>query len=165
MTHKEKEIGFFFKIAVFLKGVDAVLELVGGALALLVPPAAVTWIVTVLTRKELIEDPHDIIAAPLLHAAEHYAISGSTFLAVYLFAHGIIKVFLVVGLLKNKLWAYPAALAVLGLFMLYQTYQYYNTHSLVMLGLTIFDAVVVWLIWREYVIQRARHSEQNTKFA
>lgn len=147
------KIGFFFRVAVFLKGVDAVLEFVGGTLALLVPPTAVTWIITILTRKELIEDPHDLIASSLLHVAGNYAIGGSVFLALYLFAHGIVKIFLVIGLLKNKLWVYPTALVVLGFFMLYQIYQYYNTHSLVMLGLTLFDVVVVWLIWREYQIQ------------
>ncbi len=153
---KEKEINFFFRIAVFLKGVDAILELIGGTFAILAPPITVTWVMTLLTRHELIEDPHDIIATFLLHTAEHYAISGSTFVALYLFAHGFIKVFLVIGLLKNKLWVYPTALIVLGSFILYQVYQYSYTYSFIMLGLTIFDLAVVWLIWREYRVQR-RH--------
>ncbi len=165
LTRKEKEIGLFFRIAVFLKGLDALLELVGGTLALLVPPGVVIWGMTLLTRHELIEDPHDIVATFLLHGAQHYAISGSAFVAIYLFAHGFVKVFLVIGLLKNKIWAYPTALVVLGLFMLYQMYRYIYAHSLIMLGLTIFDLAVVWLIWREYLVQRAHIPSKKNNFS
>ncbi|HQU08002.1 MAG: hypothetical protein B7X04_03230 [Parcubacteria group bacterium 21-54-25] len=158
LTHSEREVGFFFRLSVFLKGVDAVLEIVGGVLAFLVSPTTVAWLVDVLTRKELIEDPHDKIVGLLRQAAEHYSITGSTFLALYLLAHGLVKIFLVVGLLKNKMWAYPVSLVVLGMFMVYQLYRYSYSHSLLMLGLTIFDLIVVWLIWREYLIQRRHHS-------
>ncbi len=152
--HKEKAITLFFHIGVFLKGMDAVLELSGGLLVLLIPPVAISSVMKALTYRELLEDPHDVVAAFLLHAAQQYAITGSTFVAFYLFAHGLIKIVLVVGLLKNKIWAYPTALIVLGAFMLYQLYRFTFFHSLIMLGLTIFDFFVVWIIWREYLIQR-----------
>lgn len=156
-THSEKRIRLLFRVGVFFKGIDAALELIGGVLALLISPATVTWLVTALTRRELIEDPHDLVVAALMHATQHYAITGNTFLALYLLAHGIVKIFLVVGLLKNKLWAYPVSLVVLGVFMVYQIYRYSYSHSLLMLALTIFDLAVVWLIWREWLIQKKYH--------
>jgi uncharacterized membrane protein len=63
---------------------------------------------------------------------------------------------LVVGLLRGKLWSYPASLAALGLFMVYQVYRYSYTHSFGLLVLTVFDAAVMVLIWHEWKIVR-RH--------
>jgi hypothetical protein len=42
--------------------------------------------------------------------------------AVYLSAHGIVKIVLVIALLLNKLWAYPWMIVVLVLFIGYQSY-------------------------------------------
>ena len=58
--------------------------------------------------------------------------------------------FLVAGLLRGKLWVYPAALWFLAAFAGYQSYRFALDHSLALLALTIVDLVVMWLIWREY---------------
>jgi uncharacterized membrane protein len=50
--------------------------------------------------------------------------------AFYLLSHGLVKVLLVAGLLREKLWAYPASLIVLSAFIAYQTYRYSSTHSI-----------------------------------
>ena len=63
---------------------------------------------------------------------------------------------LVVGLLREKLWAYPASLIVLTLFVLYQLYRFSYTHGLGLIVLTLFDIVVMGLIWHEYGLMR-RH--------
>jgi uncharacterized membrane protein len=56
---------------------------------------------------------------------------------------------LVVGLLRGKLWSYPASLVALGAFMAYQVYRYSYTYSAGLLVLTVFDAIVMVLIWHE----------------
>ncbi|BCG83133.1 hypothetical protein MesoLj113b_66750 [Mesorhizobium sp. 113-3-3] len=48
--------------------------------------------------------------------ASNFSVSTQHFYAFYLLSHGIVKLALVVALLKNKLWAYPSSLIVLGLF-------------------------------------------------
>jgi uncharacterized membrane protein len=58
--------------------------------------------------------------------------------------------FLVAGLLRNKLWAYPASLVVLGLFIAYQFYRFSYTHGAGLIVLTVFDIIVMGLIWHEY---------------
>ena len=63
---------------------------------------------------------------------------------------------LVIGLLKNKLWAYPASLIALGLFVLYQLYRFSYTHGAGLIVLTVFDLLVMSLIWHEYRLVR-RH--------
>jgi uncharacterized membrane protein len=67
-----------------------------------------------------------------------------------------VKVALVVGLLKEKLWAYPASLVVMSLFVLYQLYRFSYTHGFGLIVLTVFDVIVMILIWHEYGLMR-RH--------
>jgi uncharacterized membrane protein len=64
------------------------------------------------------------------------------------------KLLLVVGLLRGKLWSYPASLVALGAFMAYQVYRYSYTYSAGLLVLTVFDAIVMVLIWHEWRVMR-----------
>jgi uncharacterized membrane protein len=80
----------------------------------------------------------------------------AVFVALYLLTRGLIKCFLVFALLKNVLWAYPASLVVLGLFVLYQLYEIFTAGSVFVIAITLFDLVVMYFIWREWTIVRAR---------
>ena len=81
------------------------------------------------------------------------------FAGVYLVIHGLVKLFLVAGLLRNRLWAYPLSLWFLGVFIAYQCYRYTHTHSLWLVFLTVFDLAVVFLIWREYQWRKQTEGE------
>ncbi len=151
----ERTITELFRISILLKGANALLEIVGGTLALLIPPSVVTAVASYLTQGELGEDPHDFFATHLLQWTQHFWVGGALFAALHLLSHGIVKFALVVGLWRNKLWAYPASLVVFGLFILYQVYLFELNHSPLLVGLSIFDLIVMWLIWREYQIVRA----------
>ena len=144
-----------FEVGIILKGLDGVLEVIGGLLLLVVSPATIDRIVTGLTQHELSEDPHDFLATHLLKTAHGLTGSAVLFGAVYLLAHGLVKVVLVAALLKNQLWAYPWTIAFLGVFIVYQLYRLSLKPSVGLTALTIFDAVIAWLTWREYRKQLA----------
>lgn len=72
---------------------------------------------------------------------------------------GLVKVVLVVALLMNKLWAYPWLIVVLLLFIGYQVYRIVLDPTPGLIALTVFDAVIVALTWREYREQRRRRHE------
>jgi uncharacterized membrane protein len=143
-----------FEIGILLKGLDGVLELIGGALLLVVSPATINRITGALTQHELSEDPHDVIATHLLRISHGLTGSAVGFAAAYLLLHGIVKVVLVLALLRNKLWAYPWMIAFLVAFICYQLYRIALDVTLGLTALTIFDAIIVWLTWREYHKQR-----------
>ena len=145
-----------FEIGIILKGLDGVLELVGGVLLLTVSPASINKVVQALTQHELSENPHDFIATELLHVSHSLTASATGFAAVYLLLHGIVKVALVAAVLRNKLWAYPWTIAFLLAFIGYQLYRIALSPSIGFIALTIFDAVVTALTWREYRRNRAR---------
>jgi uncharacterized membrane protein len=139
-----------FEIGIILKGLDGVLEVIGGLLLLVVSPATIDRMVTNLTQHELSEDPHDFLATHLLRTAHGLTGSAVLFGAVYLLAHGLVKVILVTALLKNQRWAYPWTIAFLGVFIVYQLYRLSFHPSVGLTGLTIFDTVIAWLTYREY---------------
>jgi uncharacterized membrane protein len=144
-----------FEVGIVLKGLDGVLEVLGGLLLLLVSPAAINRIATTLTQHELSQDPHDFIATHLLRTAHGLTGSAVRFGALYLLSHGIVKIVLVAALLKNKLWAYPWMLAFLGAFIVYQVYRLAFRPSFGLAALTVFDAFIAWLTYREYRRQLA----------
>lgn len=129
---------------------DGLLEVIGGALVLVVKPRTLYNIVMALLNHELSEDPSDIIANSLIYVAHHFSVETQVFVSLYMLSHGIIKIFLVVSLWQGKLWSYPTAIVFFILFILYQGYRYSYTHSYWLIFLTIVDLFVVLLTWVEY---------------
>ncbi len=152
----EYRIHQIFQVSVLLKGAHAALECLSGAVLALISTSTIVNLVNALTQEELLADPNDFIATHLLAAAQNLSVATKHFYAFYLLSHGVVKLFLVVGLLKGKLWAYPASLVVMGLFILYQLYRYSYTHGAGLIVLTVFDVFVVGLVWHEYSLMR-RH--------
>lgn len=150
----ERRIHQIFELSIWLKGAHALIECVGGILLYIVTTDAIASWVNTFTQEELIEDPNDFIAGYLSQMASHFSVASKEFYAFYLLSHGLIKLLLVVGLLRGKQWSYPASLAALGAFMFYQVYRYSYTHSFGLLVLTVFDAVVMVLIWHEWKVVR-----------
>jgi len=152
----ERRIHQVFELSVLLKGAHAVIECIGGVVLALMPPGTIAALVNTWTQDELIEDPNDRIAAHLLAWAQDISVATQHFYAFYLLSHGVVKVLLVVGLLRGKLWSYPASLVALVLFIAYQLYRFSFTHSPGLIALTVFDVVMMWLIWHEWRVVR-RH--------
>ena len=143
-----------FRISLVLKGVDGLLELVGGILLLLVTPGQISSLVRTLTQHELSVDSGDLLATAARHAADSLTVSASTFAAAYLLLHGLVKIVLVWAVLKDYLWAYPWMIAFLLVFIVFQSYRITVSFSWALVLLTLFDVLIVWLTWREYRIRR-----------
>lgn len=159
-----------YYIGIAIKGFDGAVEFLAGA-ALLVSPTIV----------------HDVLSAVVGHAAAHDSMlwrwigeyvgrldndlqrAGLTFLIIFLLGHGIVKLVLVYCLLRRIVWAYPYALGVLGLFLLYQlivTLQ--DPGSLGLWFFCILDAAIIWLVWGEWKdlreeVERGARPRKNTE--
>jgi uncharacterized membrane protein len=115
-------------------------------------------LVGAITQHELAEGRRDAIANYLLHAAQSFSVSTQHFTAIYLLSHGIIKLWLIAGLLRKRLWYYPAAILIFGLFIVYQLYRFSFTYSVLLLLITALDLLVIILTWQE--AKYLRHSLQ-----
>jgi len=144
-----------FRTGITMKGVDGLLEALGGVLLWFIKPPAMGRALRVLSLHELSRDPHDFIGIHLLHISARLAHSDPTFASIFLLTHGLTKAALAVALWLNELWAYPLAIFVFSLFSAYQIYRFSHTHSIALLVITVFDVSIIWLTWEEYGVQRA----------
>jgi uncharacterized membrane protein len=150
----ERRIHQIFEISILLKGAHALIECAGGIALAFVSTRTIVDLVNRFTQEELVEDPKDFVATHLLAWAQGFSVQTEHFYAFYLLSHGVVKLFLVAGLLRNRLWSYPAALVVMGLFIVYQLYRYFANGGAGLIVLTVFDLFVIALIWHEYRLMR-----------
>lgn len=138
------KIHIAFEIGVILKGLNGLIELIGGVLMLVFPPSAIRkFIVDLSHRPEF---------------AEKLSSHDERFAAIYLLSHGIIKAVLVYGLLKDQVWAFPWAIAIFTAFGVYQMVHYFVQPSVWMIVLTVLDVFVILLTIAEW--RRLTHARR-----
>lgn len=158
----EKRISLYFHISILVKGAISLAEVLVGTALLFIPVSYFLNLLAAYAEAELREDSGGFIAGTLLHLAQQALLASGLFIALYILSRGLIKVLLIWAMLKNQLWAYPASLGVLGLFVIYQLYQVATLGSYAIAALTAFDLIVMYFIWREYqVLQFESSSKVN----
>lgn len=159
--HPKGSLDDLFEIGLLLKGLDGLVETVSGLALLIIRPEHIAHWAQRITAPELAEDPHDFIATHIAHWANNFTKQAAVFAAVYLLAHGLVKVVLVFEVLRNHLWAYPALILVTAAFIVYQLIHLVRVPSAGFVVLTAFDFVIIYLTSREYAKQRAIRSERT----
>ena len=149
-TNQKNSTHVFFEAGIILKGLDGLLEIIGGLLLLVIKPETINKTIAFLTQHELSQDPKDFIANYFLKIASHISPNSILFASIYLFSHGIVKIIIILSLLAKKLWAYPTAIIFFTFFIIYQLYRFAITHSLWLILLSIFDILIIILTWLEY---------------
>ncbi len=143
-----------FQAGVALKGLQGLIEAAGGAVLLVADNAAVRHLIQVVTQVELNHNPREALAAYVLKLGQELSLGTQHFYALYFMAHGLVKLFLVAALLRDRPWSYPAALAMLSLFVLYQFVRLAGDWSWTLALLTGIDLVVIGLIYWQYRTER-----------
>lgn len=142
---QEKNIHRIFAIGLVLKGINAFLGMIGSLFFLIT--GSLTSLLQFVIQTEI----------------PYFSAYAQLFISFYLFIHSVIKIVLIVGLLKNKLWAYQAGLIIFSLFAVYQIVSILISFSFFMTVITIIDLIVIWLTWHEYKIvkKQALHSQSS----
>jgi len=139
-THK------LFRFGISVKGIDGILESIGGLFLIFLKPGRFTSIISQVFSHELSEDPADLIANYLLNVSP----SGQRFSAAYMIIHGLVKIGIVWGLWKGYRKAYPIAAIVLGIMILFEVARYVKTGSIVLLAFIAVDIIILALMRSEY---------------
>jgi len=148
---EKKAIDKLFLTSMIIKAGAAVFEIGTGIATLFLTTNEVLRVTQLLVQGKLDADPDDFFANYVLDLASRFVPGQSNwFLFFYLVGHGVVNMFLVIALLRKKIWAYPLSLVIFGSFLVYEGWQVFFTHSLFMSAFTVFDLAVIWLIWREY---------------
>jgi len=154
----EKDYYKLFRIGIMVKAADGIIETIGGIFLYFANYTMVNAILFSVFREEITESPRDPFWSFLIGEWHKFLLSSHTFWALLFIAHGLVKIFLSVMLLKNRLWAYPTAAVVFTIFVGYEIYSLTNQQSLLLWLITIFDILVVGLILHEYL----RHKKIRT---
>lgn len=139
-----------FEVGIAAKALFALSETLSGLGLLFIRAEWVRATARWLTASELSEDPGDLVGRWIMAAAQGFSVSTQHFWAVYLIGHGLIKLAAVGALILGFRWAYPLSIAVLMGFILWQMQKWAETGSPLMLGISVFDLAVIWLIWHEW---------------
>ena len=153
INSKEKNWQRLFTFGIILKGINGVFEIILGLLVLLLGKAIFTGLFATLTREELLEDPNDRLVNFLGYSLNTVSENSKLFLAIYIFTHGIINIFLAIQLYRRKLKVYLIAIVLLIIFSVYQIYRIHYTHSILLTIITLWDIIFIFLTWHEYTYQ------------
>ena len=137
---QEKRIHQLFQVTVALKGLHGIIEIVGGiALALF----STDSVLRLLYRW----DHHEWVTRHFSTGEHHYYVW-------FFLSHGALNLALAIGLLLEKLWAYPAAMVVLALFIVLQLHRFTHVHDPGLIFFSLLDVVVIALAVHEYRLLR-----------
>lgn len=139
-----------FQVGVALKGLDGLLEAGGAVLLAVFGSSGVSQAVRFVTQHELSEDPNDLVSGWLVRHLRNLGQDTVHFAIAYLLVHGVVKLVLAGGLIRERLGIFPWALGFLGLFVLYQCYRLLVGFSAGLAFLTILDIVIMGFVWDEY---------------
>ncbi len=140
-----------FELGLALKAIDGVGETGGGLWLLFVNPHWLQAWAAILFAPELREDPTDFVDTHILHWLAHFHENTIVFAAIYLLAHGIAKLVIVIEILRGRLWAYPGLIVLTLIFIGYQLYHMaVIAVSAGFVMLTLFDVLIVGLTVAEY---------------
>ena len=145
---KEKYIFWIFEYSLLLKILNSIWEIALGTFILL--DRSLKDTILILTQNEIIEDPHSFFAPHIQHILLRFSHGTILFISIYLIGQGFIKIFLIVGILKKKLWMYPLAMYAFFGFVFYQIYRFSHTHAPLLIIFSIFDLITILLIQHEY---------------
>ncbi|WP_309667827.1 DUF2127 domain-containing protein [Tabrizicola sp.] len=153
---RDRLLHWLFEASLAIKGVLTGAEALAGLGLLLTPNPLIARFVFWLTHFEIAEDPTDTMASWTIRAVEQFPIGTQHFYALYLLAHGGLKLTMVFLLWRKVIWAYPASMAVLAGFVAYQTYESFHAGSPFLLLLALFDLVMIGLVWQEWRALRGK---------
>lgn len=145
-----------FEAGILLKLINAVWGTAAGVLVLWGPHLWWARKAGVWAREEFLGGRGGFLFEFVMREVGPMSLSTRYFVGIYLLVHGLLNFFVVYNLFRNRLWAYPLAMGVVFLFVLYQFYRLAHTHSPILLVVTLFDIAFIILTWHEYRSQLAK---------
>lgn len=106
---------------------------------------------------EIAEDPSDVLYHVVNTFLSHGVTEVTYFLAFYFIFWGFLDVFLSICLLREKLWAFPLSVLLIGIFLLYELFRFSYTHSYILLGVILADLCILILILKEWNLIKKTH--------
>ncbi len=153
---RDRLLHWLFEASLAIKGLLTLLEALAGLGLMVTPNPLVARFVYWVTHYQIAEHPEDTLASWTLRAVQQFPVPTQHFYALYLLAHGGLKLTMVLLLWRRVVWAYPAAMVVLAGFVAYQLFEFVHAGSPFLLLLAVFDLVMIGLVWQEWQALRGK---------
>jgi uncharacterized membrane protein len=148
-----------FEATLLLKGILASLELLSGLGLWLIGNDQVIRFANWMTVHEVAESPHDPLVRWSVNALDGFSVERQHFFAIYLCAHGLLKLTLVILLARRVRWAFPVGMIMLAGFVVWQLNQWAHSPDIFLILISALDSLMIWLIWREWGAMPPLHSK------
>jgi len=152
-----------FKISLAIKCFESILEIIGGILLLILKQESIGNIVKLIFQHELLQDPKDFIGNLLISLSSNLSVGIQYFLAMYFLINGFVKLGLIYGLWRKKLWTYLVAEVFFSIMLIYEIYKFTSTYSIYLLLLIFIDIAVIILIWVRYKMLERKYLKEYSK--
>ena len=134
----------------WIKGINGLLELIGGGILAIVPAAVFSRIVDFLTRHNLGHNSKDRFFGMLARGVVHLGGDDRSFSVFYLLSHGVVKIVIAVLLLREIRSAYPVGLGLFGLLIGYELYRLAVLPGILIGSVVLLDLAILTLIVRHH---------------
>jgi uncharacterized membrane protein len=139
-----------FEVTVLVKLINAVWEIAAGLLLLFLHRFDLAAMIAMAADYSKLGTAAALAAGFLQKQSGGFSMTTQHFVGLYLLFYGAANLFLAASLLKGRLWAYPLSVAAFSVFTLYLLYRSLAHRSALLLGFTLFDAMLACFVWIEY---------------
>ncbi len=146
----EKNISLLFRFSMWWRIIYGFLRLILGTTLLKITGQPLSEFIYTLMSHELTGKMSDVILSKLYILFEIHDFTISYFIALYFIFWGTIDIVLSLCLLHHIRQAFPIAMVIIALFILYGIVRFTFTHSLVLSVVIIIDIGILYLINHEY---------------
>ncbi len=151
-----------FKLSMWWRIVYGFLRLILGTTLLKITGQPLSEFMYSLMSHELTGKTTDILLEKAYLLFETHDITVTYFIAFYFIFWGTIDIVLSLCLLNHIKKAFPIAMGIIVLFILYGMVRLMITHSLILAGVIVVDLVILYLIHDEYRVRFRTTSKSST---
>jgi uncharacterized membrane protein len=134
----------------WIKGINGLLELVGGVMLAIVPASLFSRIAGYLSRHNLGHDSRDWVFGLLARGVAHLGGDDRAFSVFYLLSHGGVKLVIAALLLREIRSAYPFGIALFAFLIGYEIYRLSVRPGVLIGSVVLLDLAILALILLHY---------------
>lgn len=146
-----------FQYAMIWRIIYGLLRLLTGLLLLKFIHEPFSNVFRALTHLEITAEQANLFFYTINSFLETHPMYVTYFVTGYLIFWGTLDIVLSIKLLLHKMWAFPLSMYLISIFIIYELFRLFHTHSLILLCVIAVDMFILWLIKKEYLKYRIRH--------
>lgn len=145
-----KNLSFLFRLSMWWRITYGIIRITVGISFLRFINQPLTDFVYLLMSHELLGKTSDAVLEKIYLLFQTHEFTVTYFIAMYFIFWGVIEIVLSFFLLRRIPTAFPVAMGLIVIFIIYALFRYTHTHSLVLLGVIMIDIGILYLVNHEY---------------